>query len=38
MKNSPTSNQALYGPMQHKTFAGALSAFFAEECPSTASQ
>ncbi len=34
MKSSPASNQALYGPMQHKTFAGALSAFFAEECPS----
>jgi len=33
MKKQLTHLQATYNPMMHKTFAGALGAFFAGECP-----
>jgi len=33
MKHFATPRAAVYGPMQHKTFAGALTAFFVGECP-----
>lgn len=34
MKNKQTHLQATYTPMMFKTFAGALGAFFKQECPS----
>ncbi len=33
MKKQQTHLQATYNPMLHKTFTGALEAFFAQECP-----
>ena len=33
MKRHLSHAQATYGPMQYKCFAGALEAFFAQECP-----
>ena len=33
MKTHISANEATYGPQQYKTFAGALTAFFSEECP-----
>lgn len=33
MKKQQTHLQATYNPMMHKTFIGALEAFFADECP-----
>lgn len=33
MKRFATSRAVTYGPMQHKSFASALTAFFATECP-----
>ena len=33
MKRRLKQAEANYGPQQHKNFAGALGAFFAQECP-----
>ena len=33
MKSRPNARAALYGPLQAKSFASALAAFFAAECP-----
>ncbi len=33
MKKALSHAQATYGPLQYKTFTGALDAFFAQECP-----
>jgi hypothetical protein len=33
MRNRLAQNAATYGPQEHKTFAGALGAFFQKECP-----
>ena len=38
MKHFATSRAVTYGPMQHKNFAGALTAFFATECPQLAGE
>jgi len=33
MKSTLTAAQAAYGPAEHKSFAGALGQFFADQCP-----
>ena len=33
MKHHISANEATYAPQSHKTFEGALEAFFAQECP-----
>lgn len=33
MKQTITNRAAVYGPQTHKSFVGALNAFFADECP-----
>ena len=33
MKHNISAKAALYGPQQHKTFTGALGAFFQDQCP-----
>ena len=38
MKNHISANAATYEPQTHKTFIGALSAFFSEECPQLGGQ
>jgi hypothetical protein len=38
MKNHISANAATYKPQTHKTFVGALSAFFSEECPQLGGQ
>ena len=38
MKNHISANAATYEPQTHKTFVGALSAFFSEECPQLGGQ
>lgn len=33
MEKTISANEATYGPQEHKSFVGALEAFFSEECP-----